>query len=174
MPDEFSITSVRLSRQLTAVPRMNSTTTASLISGLPPFVRWAPPMQFSTGSHEDDRKRSDGFPDSVTDTRAYQTPSLCVSRTLSLRTAGSTGLSWRSLCFYAGLLCTLPVVVAFKFFQDASTAPRVSKIVVLTMLFLIGYSFDKQSGPPGALVSCSDLTFAHVRRAGSRRVIGSS
>jgi hypothetical protein len=81
MPDEFSITSVRLSRQLTAVPRMNSTTTASLISGLPPFVRWAPPMQFSTGSHEDDRKRSDGFPDSVTDIRAYQTLSLRISNT---------------------------------------------------------------------------------------------
>jgi len=152
MPDEFSITSVRLSRQLTAVPRMNSTTTASLISGLPPFVRWAPPMQFSTGSHEDDRKRSDGFPDSVTDIRAYQTPSLCVSRTLSLRTAGSTEL--------LGAVCVFMLV----FFAPCQSWSRLSfsRMQVLrpefpksscAMLFLIGYSFDKQSGPPGALVS---------------------
>jgi len=50
--------------------------------------------------------------------------------------------------FLLVFFCTLPVVIPFMFLQDASLALRISNIVAITMLFLTGYTFGKQSRRP--------------------------
>jgi VIT1/CCC1 family predicted Fe2+/Mn2+ transporter len=53
--------------------------------------------------------------------------------------------------FYVFMLvffCTLPVVVPFIIFQEASLALKISNFVAITLLFLTGYAFGNQSGRP--------------------------
>jgi VIT1/CCC1 family predicted Fe2+/Mn2+ transporter len=50
--------------------------------------------------------------------------------------------------FLLVFFCTLPVVIPFMLFQDASLALRISNIVTITLLFWTGYTFGKQSGRP--------------------------
>jgi VIT1/CCC1 family predicted Fe2+/Mn2+ transporter len=54
-----------------------------------------------------------------------------------------------ALCVFGLVfICTLPVVVPFMLLQDASLALRISNLIAITMLFLTGFTFGRQSGRP--------------------------
>ena len=43
-------------------------------------------------------------------------------------------------------LCTFPVVLPFLFMHDAVTALRVSNVIAIVMLFLVGKAFARGAG----------------------------
>jgi VIT1/CCC1 family predicted Fe2+/Mn2+ transporter len=67
--------------------------------------------------------------------------------------------------FLLVFFCTLPVVIPFMFFNDASLALRVSNVIAILMLFLAGYAFGKRSGRPlrvGLLMVAIGLSLVSV------------
>jgi hypothetical protein len=48
--------------------------------------------------------------------------------------------------FILVFLSTLPVVIPFIFMQNAASAMRVSNIIAIAMLFLLGYAFGRMTG----------------------------
>jgi hypothetical protein len=64
------------------------------------------------------------------------------------RRAGLTGQDWRGALgvFLLVFTSTLPVALPFAFFQDVAFAMRVSNLIAIVMLAVIGYAYGRNTG----------------------------